>query len=165
MKAAQLTPPIPLVLAQMIVPVTDNTAQPIGDPYPSWKECVNTVWLNSGRMIWFRDFYVPNDGDRTKWDCSPIFAPDELLAKTPPTWVAVMELDILRDEGLAYAEKLRNVGVSVTHKVYKKAPHQILAMDGMRPWVVEQSTPLITLTILGRFASHWVSNDSSQCLI
>ncbi|KIJ21785.1 hypothetical protein PAXINDRAFT_65117 [Paxillus involutus ATCC 200175] len=82
MKAAQLTPPIPLVLAQMIVPVTDNTAQPIGDPYPSWKECVNTVWLNSGRMIWFRDFYVPNDGDRTKWDCSPIFAPDELQCRS-----------------------------------------------------------------------------------
>ncbi|KAF9229248.1 hypothetical protein BS17DRAFT_798842 [Gyrodon lividus] len=131
MKAAQLTPPIPLVVAQMIVPVTDNTAQPTGDLYSSWKECANTVWLSSGRMMWFRNFYVPNEGDMTKWDCSPIFAPDELLAKTPPTWVAVMELDILRDEGLAYAEKLRNVGVSVTHKVYKKAPHQILAMDGV----------------------------------
>jgi acetyl esterase/lipase len=73
---------------------------------------------------------VPNEADRTKWDCSPIFAPNELLAKTPSTWVAVMELDILRDEGLAYAERLRNAGVSVTHKLYKKAPHQILVMDG-----------------------------------
>lgn len=130
MKAAQLNPPIPLVHAQLIVPATDNTAQPTGNPYPSWKECANTVWLNVGRMIWFRDFYVPNEADRTKWDCSPIFAPDELLAKTPSTWVAVMELDILRDEGLAYAERLRNVGVPVTHKLYKKAPHPILAMDG-----------------------------------
>jgi acetyl esterase/lipase len=130
MKAAQLSPPIPLVHAQMIVPTTDNTAQPTGNPYPSWKECANTVWLDVGRMIWFRDFYVPNEADRTKWDCSPIFAPNELLAKTPSTWVAVMELDILRDEGLAYAERLRNAGVSVTHKLYKKAPHQILVMDG-----------------------------------
>ncbi|KAF9237328.1 alpha/beta hydrolase fold-domain-containing protein [Melanogaster broomeanus] len=130
MQAAQLTPPIPLVLAQLVVPVTDNTAQTTGDPYPSWKECANTVWLSCGRMTWFRDFYVPNASDRTKWDCSPIFAPNELLAKSPPTWVAVMELDILRDEGLAYAEKLRSVGVPVAHKMYMGAPHQILAMDG-----------------------------------
>lgn len=73
---------------------------------------------------------MPNKADRTNWDCSPIFAPDELLAKTPSTWIAVMELDILRDEGLAYARRLRSVGVRVTHKVYNKAPHQILAMDG-----------------------------------
>jgi acetyl esterase/lipase len=131
MKAVDLNPPISLVRVQMIVPVTDNTAQPTGDPYPSWKECANTVWLNTGRMIWFRDFYVPNVADRTKWDCSPIFAPDELLARMPSTWVAVMELDILRDEGLAYAKRLKEVGVNVTHKVYKRAPHQILAMDGV----------------------------------
>ncbi|KAF8140291.1 Alpha/Beta hydrolase protein [Boletus edulis] len=131
MKATQLNPPIPVVHVQMIVPVTDNTAQPTGNPYPSWKECANTVWLDVGRMIWFRDFYVPNEADRTKWDCSPIFAPDDLLAKMPSTWVAVMELDILRDEGLAYAERLKKVGVPVTHKLYKKAPHQILAMDGV----------------------------------
>lgn len=130
MKAAELNPPIPLVYVQMIVPVTDNTAQPTGDPYPSWKECANTVWLNTGRMMWFRNFYVPNEADKKKWDCSPIFAPRELLKKTPPTWIAVMELDILRDEGLAYAEKLKEAGVHVTHKVYKGAPHQILAMDG-----------------------------------
>ncbi|KAG9314331.1 Alpha/Beta hydrolase protein [Chiua virens] len=129
MKAAQLSPPISILHVQMIVPVTDNTAQPTGDRYPVVEECANTVWLNTGRMIWFRDFYVPNVVDREKWDCSPIFAPDELLAKSPPTWVAVMELDILRDEGLAYADRLKKVGVSVTSKMYKGAPHQILAMD------------------------------------
>lgn len=67
----------------------------------------------------------------------PIFAPDKLLAKTPPTWVAVMELDILRDKGLAYVERLMDVGVPVTHKLYKKAPHQILIMDSkLRPYSV-----------------------------
>ncbi|KAH7925191.1 hypothetical protein BV22DRAFT_1011765 [Leucogyrophana mollusca] len=131
MKAAQLDPPIPLLLAQLIVPVTDNTADASGDPYPSWKELANTPWLNTSRMLWFRNQYLPNKEDWTKWDNSPIFAPDELLAKSPKTWIAVMELDILRDEGLAYGEKLRKLGVEVSHKIYMRAPHQILAMDGM----------------------------------
>lgn len=131
MMAAELDPPIPLKLAQLIVPVTDNTALHTEDRYPSWKENANTVWLDTGRMLWFRNFYIPNEVDRTKWDNSPIFAPNELLAKSPKTWVAVMELDILRDEGLAYGERLRRAGVPVSFKVYAKAPHQILAMDGM----------------------------------
>lgn len=162
MKAAQLNPPISLVHVQMIVPVTDNTAQPTGIPYLSWKECKNTVWLNAGRMIWFRDFYVPNEADRTKWDCSPIFAPDELLAKMPSTWIAVMELDILRDEGLAYAERLRKVGVPVTHKLYKKAPHQILAMDGALCFTIPGAIlipPMVSMCL--RY--HRVSGDSSRC--
>lgn len=160
MKAAQLERPIPLVHVQMIVPVTDNTAQTTGDPYLSWKECANTVWLNSHRMIWFRDFYVPAEADRKKWDCSPIFAPDHLLARMPSTWVAVMELDILRDEGLAYAERLRKVGVPVTHKLYKKAPHQILAMDGRLGFALRR-TALTQATISTCLWSRRVSSGSS----
>ncbi|KAH7925190.1 hypothetical protein BV22DRAFT_454670 [Leucogyrophana mollusca] len=129
-KAAQLNPPIPLLLAQLIAPVTDNTADPSGNPYPSWKEVANTPFLNIGRMLWFRDKYLPKGEDCTKWDISPIFVPDELLAKSPKTWIAVMELDILRDEGLAYAERLKKIGVEVSTKMYMKAPHPILAMDG-----------------------------------
>lgn len=105
---------------------------------------------------------MPKEADRTKWDCSPIFAPDELLAKTPSTWVAVMELDILRDEGLAYAERLRKVGVPVTHKLYKKAPHQILAMDG-RLCLTFETELCLTLSIMSMcFGSHRVSGDSTR---
>ncbi|KAH7916442.1 alpha/beta hydrolase fold-domain-containing protein [Hygrophoropsis aurantiaca] len=128
-KAAQLTPPIPLLSAQLVAPVTDNTADPSGDRYPSWKEVANTPFLTVGRMLWFKDKYLPKDEDCTKWDISPIFAPTTLLAKSPKTWIAVMELDILRDEGLAYAEKLKKAGVDVSTKTYMRVPHPILAMD------------------------------------
>jgi len=53
------------------------------------------------------------------------------LAKTPPAWVGVTELDILRDEGIAYAEKLKDAGVEVSYKVYPKAPHPIMSMDAV----------------------------------
>ncbi|KAF9236509.1 Alpha/Beta hydrolase protein [Melanogaster broomeanus] len=46
-------------------------------------------------------------------------------------WVGVCELDILRDEGIAYGEKLRGSGVTVEIKTYKGAPHPILGMDGV----------------------------------
>ena len=81
----------------------------------------------------FKNNYLPNPEDWTKWDASPIFASEEMLKGLPPAHIAVCELDILCDEGLAYAEKLRKAGVSVEVKVYKGAPHPILAMDG--EWV------------------------------
>lgn len=81
-------------------------------------------------MLWFKHNYSPNEADWTKWDNSPLFAPDESFKKVPPAWIGVAELDILRDEGIAYAEKLSKAGVPVDLKVYKGAPHPIMAMDG-----------------------------------
>ncbi|KZW02008.1 hypothetical protein EXIGLDRAFT_738377 [Exidia glandulosa HHB12029] len=123
-------PHIPLLFQLLIVPVTDNTASVDGTPHKSWKELENTCSLTPAKMMWFRDNYLPNKADWTKWDNSPIFAPEESFKKSPPAWIAVAELDILRDEGIAYGDKLRAAGVSVDLKVYKRAPHPIMAMDG-----------------------------------
>ncbi|KAJ8487512.1 hypothetical protein ONZ45_g14312 [Pleurotus djamor] len=130
LKAAQMADPIPLVLQLLIVPVTDNTASTSGKPHKSWAENENTPWLSPERMLWFRKNYLPNEADWTNWESSPLFAPDELVGKTPSAWIGVTELDILRDEGLAYGEKLKKNGVSVKTTVYPAAPHPIMAMDG-----------------------------------
>lgn len=126
LKAAEASPPIPLVFQLLIVPVTDNTATVEN----LWAENALTPWLSPARMLWFRDNYLPNKEDYTKWDASPYFAPDALLAKAPKAWIAVCECDILRDEGIAYGKKLSAVGVEVEVEVYKGAPHPIMAMDG-----------------------------------
>ena len=123
-------PPIPLVFQLLIVPVTDNTASTSGIPHLSWKENANTPALSPAKMLWFRNNYSPNKEDWTKWDNSPIFAPEDSFTAAPPAWVAVAELDILRDEGIMYAEKLKKAGVPAEVKVYKGAPHPIMAMDG-----------------------------------
>ncbi|KAJ7505437.1 alpha/beta hydrolase fold-domain-containing protein [Mycena galericulata] len=126
LKAAEATPPIPLVFQLLIVPVTDNTASVEN----LWAENALTPWLSPARMLWFRDNYLPNREDYTKWDASPYFAPDELLAKVPKTWIAVCEADILRDEGIEYGKKLTAVGVETEVEVYRGAPHPVMAMDG-----------------------------------
>jgi acetyl esterase/lipase len=35
-----------------------------------------------------------------------LFAPEENWASLPPAFIAVNELDVLRDEGIAYAERM-----------------------------------------------------------
>jgi acetyl esterase/lipase len=82
-------------------------------------------------MLWFRNNYLPVTEDRVKWDNSPIFAPDDIFSKAPKAWIGVTGIDILRDEGIAYGEKLKQAGVQVDVKVYEKVPHPTMALDGV----------------------------------
>ncbi|KAI0275098.1 alpha/beta hydrolase fold-domain-containing protein [Gloeopeniophorella convolvens] len=129
-KAAQLYPQIPLVFQLLIVPVTDNTASASGVPHASWRENENTPWLSPAKMMWYRRQYLPQEQTWARWDASPLLALDVMFRKVPKAWVAVTELDVLRDEGIAYAEKIRAAGISAEVKIYKGAPHPIMAMDG-----------------------------------
>lgn len=80
--------------------------------------------------MWFRNNYLPNKEDWTKWDASPLFASDDLVCRLPKAWIAVCEKDILKEEGVQYGQKLTKSGVEVEIEVYKGAPHPIMAMDG-----------------------------------
>jgi acetyl esterase/lipase len=53
-----------------------------------------------------------------------------MFSKVPKAWIAVAELDILRDEGIAYGNKLLTAGVPAEINTYKGAPHLIMVMDG-----------------------------------
>jgi acetyl esterase/lipase len=53
-----------------------------------------------------------------------------MFRRVPKAWIGVAELDILRDEGIAYGKKLQMLGVPAEIKTYERAPHPILAMDG-----------------------------------
>ena len=129
-KAAQLYPPIPLIFQLLIVPVTDNTASASGIPHASWRENKHAPWLTPARMLWFRRQYLPHESTRARWDASPLLAQDEMFRKVPKAWIAVAELDILRDEGIAYGNKLLAAGVPAQINTYKGAPHLFMAMDG-----------------------------------
>jgi acetyl esterase/lipase len=132
-KAAQLYPPIPLIFQLLIVPVTDNTASASGVPHVSWRENEHTPWLTPERMLWFRRQYLPQEPTRARWDASPLLAQDEMFHRVPKAWIAVAELDILRDEGIAYGKKLLMAGVPTEIRTYKGAPHPIMSMDGTYP--------------------------------
>lgn len=95
-------------------------------------------------MLWFRYHYLPNEKNRAEPEASPLFYPEgEGWGKQPKALVVVGELDVLRSEGEAYAEKLRKYGVEADLRVMKGMPHPFLAMDG----VLKQGKDAITYMV------------------
>ncbi|KAA8910073.1 hypothetical protein TRICI_004260 [Trichomonascus ciferrii] len=116
-----------LVYQLLVVPVCDNTADK--DTHLSWKEFEHTPQLPRGKMLWYRDLYLPNKADWKKPEASPIFYPAESFKKVPPAFVACGECDVLRTEGEQYAEKLKQAGIETNLTVYPGMPHPVMAMD------------------------------------
>ncbi|MDF2857520.1 MAG: esterase [Neobacillus sp.] len=67
--------------------------------------------LDRDLMIWFGNYYIRNDEDAKNILVAPILADD--LSNLPPAYVLTSEFDVLRDEGEAYAELLKEAGVTV----------------------------------------------------
>ena len=62
-------------------------------------------------MIWFGNYYIRNDEDTKNKYVAPLLAED--LSNLPPALVITAENDVLRDEGFAYAKRLKEAGVEV----------------------------------------------------
>ena len=60
-------------------------------------------------------------------------ASDEALSRTPPAFVITAEFDPLRDEGEAYADRLRAAGVDVTQRRFDGQIHAFYSMPSAIP--------------------------------
>ncbi|ASK35743.1 lipase [Alcanivorax sp. N3-2A] len=86
--------------------------------------------LDLAMMNWFRDHYLPDKSVLDDLRVSPLRNPD--LAGQPTT-VLVTATDPLRDEGLAYGEKLKQAGVTVINLDYPELVHGFITMGGAIP--------------------------------
>ena len=127
-KALTLSPPVRFLAQLLSVPVTDNLATTSNNE--SYRLYEHTPALPAGKMIWYRNHYLPNEADRSHPEASPLFCKGD-WSLLPPALVMVGELDVLRTEGEQYAAKLQKVGVEVDLQVMKGMPHPFLAMDGV----------------------------------
>jgi acetyl esterase/lipase len=126
MRIAERIPAVHPRFQMLICPVIDCTA----DITTGWSTSRHSPWLTPSRMQWYREKYFTDDAQSRNWDASPCFAPKTLLQKSPPSYVAVAECDLLAPEGLAYAESLRAAGVATEIKVCKGATHSVLGLAG-----------------------------------
>jgi acetyl esterase len=110
----------------LIYPVTDADLD-----NGSYSEPENQLLLSRETMIWFWDHYAPDPACRLNPDASPIRTAD--LTGLAPAIVLTAEHDPLRDEGEAYADRLREAGVPVEHRRFPGQMHAFFTMVNLLP--------------------------------
>lgn len=113
-------------LQLLIYPVTDMEWQG-----GSWTSCESVYPLTREVMDWFIDQYLNDRSEAKELRASPLKARD--LDGLCPAIVITAGFDVLRDQGIAYAEKLRGAGVSTTYRCYDRLAHAFTAMTGAVP--------------------------------
>ncbi|MCF7534905.1 alpha/beta hydrolase [Pseudomonas petrae] len=89
----------------------------------SYQQYAEGHFLTKNMMTWFWDSYTTDAKQRADIHASPLRATTEQLKGLPPTLVQTAALDVLRDEGEAYARKLDAAGVDVTAVRYNGMVH------------------------------------------
>lgn len=111
----------------LFYPVTDAAMDTA-----SYREFAEGYFLTADAMAWFWDAYLPTVERRSEPYASPLRASDRQLAGLPPALVIVDEADVLRDEGEAYAARLRAAGVAVTTVRYAGITHDFMMLNPLR---------------------------------
>ena len=114
------------VAGQVIIyPVTDHYES----AFPSYTEKARVANLTSSMMRWFWDSYLASSHSISQFEAAmPLRASN--LSSLPATLLVTAENDPLRDEGIAYADKLRNAGVAVQYRHFNHAAHGFACSEG-----------------------------------
>ena len=98
----------------------------------SYHEFAEGYFLRRDAMQWFWDQYTTDEDERAEITASPLRATTNDLAGLPKALVITGEADVLRDEGEAYASKLREAGVDVTATRYEGIIHDFVMLNALR---------------------------------
>jgi acetyl esterase/lipase len=107
-----------IVFQVMFWPVTDASFDT-----KSYEQFADGHFLTRNMMRWFWDNYTTDQRERQDVYASPLQASLERLKGVAPALVQTAEMDVLRDEGEAFARKLDRAGVDVTATRYNGLIH------------------------------------------
>jgi acetyl esterase len=94
---------------------------------PSYRANAEGYLLTRAGMQWFWDTYLPNASERSNPMATPLNAKN--FAQLPSALIMTAEFDPLRDEGEAYANRLKSAGVVVDYVRFDGLIHDFLAMS------------------------------------
>ncbi|MFJ3415088.1 alpha/beta hydrolase [Streptomyces sp. NPDC086082] len=118
---------VPLLQQVLFYPVTDANFDT-----GSYDQFATGYFLRRDGMQWFWDQYTTDEAERAQITASPLRATTEQLTGLPPALVITGEADVLRDEGEAYANKLREAGVAVTAVRFQGIIHDFVMLNALR---------------------------------
>ncbi len=113
-------------MQMLIYPVTDT-----GRELPSRRTFREGFLLTSRDMAYYEDRYLPPGTDRGDPRVSVLQAGE--LSGLPPAYVATAGFDPLRDEGDAYAQRLREAGVPVALHRHPGLVHTFVNLTAISP--------------------------------
>jgi acetyl esterase len=117
----------PVIRLQLLFyPVTDAAFDTA-----SYHQFAEGYHLRRDAMMWFWDQYTTSPGERNQITASPLRASTQQLQGLPPALVITAEADVLRDEGEAYATKLREAGVRVTAVRFQGTIHDFVMLNAL----------------------------------
>jgi len=111
----------------LLIPATDASVDTA-----SYHEFGTGRFLARAFMKYGWDLYAPDAKTRDNPYVSPLRAPTSELKGLPPALVITAENDPLRDEGEAYARKLKDAGVSVDAVRYNGTIHDFVLLNALR---------------------------------
>ena len=106
----------------LFYPITDHAFDT-----DSYAENGDGPLLTEADMRWFWNHYLRSEVDGANPYASPLRARD--LSGLPPATVVTCGFDPLRDDGVAYAERLESAGVEVRHDHHPDQPHGLLSLS------------------------------------
>jgi acetyl esterase len=89
--------------------------------------------ISPGQAGLFNRLYVQDPAQARSPRVSPLFASIDSLRGQPPALVITAGNDLLRDEGDAYAAKLREAGVAVRHEMFPDVDHYFTHIGPKEP--------------------------------
>jgi acetyl esterase len=108
----------------LVYPVVDNDMNT-----ESYRQNADAKPLNKAMMAWFFDKASKNPADTQSPYLMPLKNAD--VSGLPPATIVLAEIDPLRSEGEAYAQKLKKAGVDTELKLYEGVTHEFFGMNAV----------------------------------
>ncbi len=108
---------------------------------PSIDKYASGYLLSRTRIEWYFNQYFQHNfqNSEDRQAKSALFATQDELSGQPPALIINAAIDPLYDEGVAYATKLIEAGVSVEHIHYEGVIHAYLNMENLNPNICKQT--------------------------